>query len=181
MVLINGAAGGVGTFAVQIAKAFGTDVTGVCSTRNVDMVRAIGADRVIDYTQEDFTTSGQHYDLLFDAIGNHPLSACRRALNPKGILIMVGAPSDAQSMSILARLIGALVLSWFVSQRLVVFLARSNTEDLTIVGQLLATGKVTSVIDRRFSLSEVPEALRYLEEGHARGKVAITVEPNNET
>src|SRR5271163_3921460 len=95
-VLINGAAGGVGTFAVQIAKSFGTDVTGVCSTRNVDVVRGIGADRVIDYTQEDFTTSGQRYDLLFDAIGNHPLSACRRVLNPKGILVMVGAPSDAQ-------------------------------------------------------------------------------------
>jgi NADPH:quinone reductase-like Zn-dependent oxidoreductase len=181
MVLINGAAGGVGTFAVQIAKWLGTDVTGVCSTRNVDMVRAIGADRVIDYTQEDFTTSGQRYDLLFDTVGNHPLSACRRVLNPKGILVMVGAPGDARLMSILARLIGALVLSLFLSQRLVIFLARSNSEDLTILGQLLATGKVTSVIDRRFSLSEVPEALRYLEEGHARGKVAITVEHSNET
>jgi NADPH:quinone reductase-like Zn-dependent oxidoreductase len=181
MVLINGAAGGVGTFAVQIAKSFGTDVTGVCSSRNVDMVRSIGADRVIDYTQEDFTTSGQRYDLLFDAIGNHPLSACRRVLNPTGILVMVGAPTDAPLMSILARLVGALVLSCFVSQRLVFFLARSSTEDLTLVGQLLATGKITSVIDRRFSLSEVPEALRYLEEGHARGKVTITVEHDNET
>jgi NADPH:quinone reductase-like Zn-dependent oxidoreductase len=180
-VLINGAAGGVGTFAVQIAKSFCTSVTGVCSTRNVDMVRSIGADRVIDYTQEDFTTSGQCYDLLFDAVGNHPLSACRRVLNPKGILIMLGAPSDTALMNILARLIGALVLSWFVSQRLIIFLARSNTEDLTILGQLLATGKVTSVIDRRFSLSELPEALRYLEEGHARGKVAILLEHNNGT
>jgi len=180
-VLINGAAGGVGTFAVQIAKSFGTEVTGVCSTRNLDMVRAIGADRVIDYTQEDFTTGGKRYDLLFDAVGNHSLSACRRVLNPRGILIMVGAPSDAPLMNILARLMAAFVLSWFVSQRLVIFLARSNTEDLTIVGQLLATGKVTSVIDRRFSLSDVPEALRYLEEGHARGKVAITLEHNSET
>jgi NADPH:quinone reductase-like Zn-dependent oxidoreductase len=179
-VLINGAAGGVGTFAVQIAKSFGTDVTGVCSTRNVEMVRSIGADRVIDYTQEDFTRRGQHYDLLFDAVGNHSLSACRRVLNPKGILVMVGAPNDARLTSILARLIGALVLSWFVSQKLVIFLARSNKEDLTIVGELMATGKVTPVIDRRFSLSEVPEALRYLEEGHARGKVAITLEHNNE-
>jgi NADPH:quinone reductase-like Zn-dependent oxidoreductase len=118
MVLINGAAGGVGTFAVQIAKSFGTDVTGVCSTRNVDMVRSIGADRVIDYTQEDFTTSGQRYDLLFDAVGNHPLSACRRVLNPKGILVMVGAPNDVRVIDLLARLIGALVLSWFVSQKL---------------------------------------------------------------
>ena len=180
-VLINGAAGGVGTFAVQIAKSFGADVTGVCSTRNVDMVRSIGADQVIDYTQEDFTTSGQRYDLLFDAVGNHSLSACRRVLNPKGILIMVGAPKDLRVIDLLASVIGALVLSWFVSQRLVIFLAKSNTEDLTIVGQLLATGKVTAVIDRRFSLSEVPEALRYLEEGHARGKVVITLENNNGT
>jgi NADPH:quinone reductase-like Zn-dependent oxidoreductase len=180
-VLINGAAGGVGTFAVQIAKSFGTDVTGVCRTRNVDMVRSIGANRVIDYTQEDFTKGEQRYDLLFDNVGNHSLSACRRVLNPKGILVMVGAPNDVRVIDLLARLIGALVLSWFVSQKLVIFLARSNTEDLTIVGQLMATGKVTSVIDRRFSLSEVPEALRYLEEGHARGKVAITLEHNNET
>jgi NADPH:quinone reductase-like Zn-dependent oxidoreductase len=175
-VLINGAAGGVGTFAVQIAKSFGADVTGVCSARNVDMVRSIGADRVIDYIREDFTRSGQRYDLLFDTIGNHSLSACRRVLKPQGILIMVGAPKDARLIRLLARLIGALVLSWFVSQKLVTFLARSNNEDLTIVGELMATGKVRSVIDRRFSLSEVPEALRYLEEGHARGKVAITLE-----
>jgi NADPH:quinone reductase-like Zn-dependent oxidoreductase len=180
-VLINGAAGGVGTFAVQIAKSFGMDVTGVCSMRNVDMVRSIGADRVIDYTQEDFTKGGQRYDLLFDNVGNHSLSACRRVLNPKGILIMVGAPNDVPLISLLARLIGALVLSPFVSQKLVTFLARSNRADLTIVGELMATGKVTPVIDRRFSLSEVPEALRYLEEGHARGKVVITLEHNNET
>jgi NADPH:quinone reductase-like Zn-dependent oxidoreductase len=180
-VLINGAAGGVGTFAVQVAKSFGTDVTGVCSTRNVDMVRSIGANRVIDYTQEDFTKGEQRYDLLFDNVGNHSLSACRRVMNPKGILVMVGAPNDVRVIDLLARLIGALVLSLFVSQKLVIFLARSNIEDLTIVGQLLATGKVTSVTDRRFSLSEVPEALRYLKEGHARGKVAITVEHNNET
>jgi NADPH:quinone reductase-like Zn-dependent oxidoreductase len=178
-VLINGAAGGVGTFAVQIAKSFGTNVTDVCSTRNVDMVRSIGADRVVDYTQEDFTRSGQRYDIFFDAVGNHSLSACRRVLSPKGILIMVGAPSDARLISILARLIGALVLSLFVSQKLVIFLAKSTKEDLTIVGELKAMGKVTPVIDRRFSLSEVPEALRYLEEGHARGKVAM--EHSNET
>jgi NADPH:quinone reductase-like Zn-dependent oxidoreductase len=179
-VLINGASGGVGTFAVQVAKSFGTDVTGVCSTRNVDMVRSIGANRVIDYTQEDFTKGEQRYDLLFDNVGNHSLSACRRVLNPKGILVMVGAPKDVRVIGLLARLIGALVLSWFVSQKLVIFLARSNKEDLTIVGELMATRKVTPVIDRRFSLSEVPEALRYLEEGHARGKVAITLEHNNE-
>jgi NADPH:quinone reductase-like Zn-dependent oxidoreductase len=180
-VLINGAAGGVGTFAVQIAKSFGTDVTGVCGTRNVDMVRSIGADRVIDYTQEDFTKGEQRYDLLFDNVGNHSLSACRRVLNPKGILIMVGAPNDVRVIDLLARLIGALVLSPFVSQKLITFIARSNEEDLTIVGELMATGKVTPVIDRRYRLSEIPEALRYLEEGHARGKVAITLEHHNET
>jgi NADPH:quinone reductase-like Zn-dependent oxidoreductase len=180
-VLINGAAGGVGTFAVQIAKSFGTDVTGVCSTRNVDMVRSIGADRVIDYTQEDFTKGEQRYDLLFDNVGNHSLSACRRVLNPKGILIMVGAPNDVRVIDLLARLIGALVLSPFVSQKLIAFIARSNEEDLTIVGELMAMGKVIPVIDRRYSLSEIPEALRYLEEGHARGKVAITLGHNNET
>jgi NADPH:quinone reductase-like Zn-dependent oxidoreductase len=178
-VLINGAAGGVGTFAVQIAKSFGANVTGVCSTRNVDMVRSIGADRVIDYTQEDFTRSGQRYDVFFDAVGNHSLSACRRVLSPKGILIMVGVPKDARLIGILARLIGALVLALFVSQKLVIFLARSNQEDLTTLGNLIATGKVTPVIDRHFSLSEVPEALQYLEEGHAQGKVVIIFEQHN--
>ncbi|WP_433968380.1 NAD(P)-dependent alcohol dehydrogenase [Tunturiibacter gelidiferens] len=180
-VLINGAAGGVGTFAVQIAKSFGTDVTGVCSTRNVDMVRSIGADRVIDYTQEDFTKGEQRYDLLFDNVGNHSLSACRHVLNPKGILIMIGAPHDVRVIDLLARLIGALMLSPFVSQKLITFIAKSNEEDLTIVGELMATGKVTPVIDRRYSLNEIPEALEYLEKGHARGKVAVTLEHNNET
>jgi len=178
-VLINGAAGGVGTFAVQIAKSFGAIVTGVCSAGNVDMVRSIGADRVIDHTQEDFTRSGQSYDIFFDAVGNHSLTACRRVLGPKGILIMVGAPNDAPLIGILARLIGALVLSLFVSQKLVIFLARSNREDLTTLGNLMASGKITPVIDRRFCLSEVPDALRYLEQGHARGKVAIIFEQHN--
>jgi NADPH:quinone reductase-like Zn-dependent oxidoreductase len=173
-VLVNGAAGGVGTFAVQIAKSYGADVTGICSTRNVDMVQSIGADRVIDYTQQDFTRSGHHYDLIFDAVGNHSLSAYRRILNPKGILIMVGAPNNSRLIDILARLIGALVLSRFVSQKLIPFVANSNKEDLTIVSGLMASGKVTPVIDRRYRLSEVPEALRYLEKGHARGKVVIT-------
>jgi NADPH:quinone reductase-like Zn-dependent oxidoreductase len=177
-VLINGAAGGVGTFAVQIAKSFGTDVTGVCSTTNVDMVRSIGADRVVDYTQEDFTRSGQRYDLVFDSVGNHSLSACRRVLAPHGILIMVGAPNDARVIGLLAKLGGALLLSWFSSQKLVSFVARSNKEDLTILSELMATRKITAVIDRRFTLSGVPEALRYLEEGHARGKVVITMDHN---
>src|SRR5271155_2129745 len=174
-VLINGAAGGVGTFAVQIAKAFGAKVTGVCSTRNVDMVRSIGADRVIDYTQEDFTKSRQRYDLFFDCIGNHSLTACRHILNPKGTLIMVGAPGDGPLTGLLARLIGALVLSQFGKQKMVFFIAKMNQEDLTILGGLMETGKVTPVIDRCYGLSEVPEALRYLEEGHARGKVVISL------
>ena len=180
-VLINGAAGGVGTFAVQIAKSFGADVTGVCSTRNVDMVRSIGADRVIDYTREDFTKSGQRYDLIFDSVGNHSLLACRRVLNPKGIYIAVGGPSGRWMIGPLARGITAPVLSRFVSQKLAMVLAKPSKEDLTIMHELMETGKVTSVIDKRYRLSEVPEAIRYLEEGHARGKVVITLECNNKT
>ena len=179
-VLINGAAGGVGTFAVQIAKSFGADVTGVCSTRNVDMVRSIGADQVIDYTQEDFTKSGHRYDLIFDLVANHSVLACRRVLNPKGRYIMAGALSG-RLIGFLAFPIKALVLSRFVSQKFVVFIARSSKEDLTIMGELIATGKVTPVIDKRYRLSEVPEAIRYLEEGHARGKVVITLGNNNKT
>jgi NADPH:quinone reductase-like Zn-dependent oxidoreductase len=175
-VLINGAAGGVGTFAVQIAKWFGADVTGVCSTRNLDMVRSIGANQVVDYTQEDFTRSGQRYDLFFDCVGNHSLSACRRVLNPKGIYTAVGGPSGRWMIGSLARAITAPVLSRFVSQKLVMVLARPNKEDLTLMRELMGTGKVTPVVDRRYRLSEVPEAIRYLEEGHARGKVVITVE-----
>jgi NADPH:quinone reductase-like Zn-dependent oxidoreductase len=178
-VLINGAAGGVGTFAVQIAKSFGAEVTGVCSTRNVEMVRSIGADHVIDYTQQDYTKSGQRYDLIFDCIGNHSLSACRRVLNPKGILIMAGERSGRGMIGILAHLIAALVLSRFVSQKFVTFLARPNKEDLIVMHELMKAGKVTPVIDRRYSLSEIPEAIRYLEEGHARGKVIISLESNN--
>ena len=175
-VLINGAAGGVGTFAVQIAKSFGADVTGVCSTRNVDMVRSIGADRVIDYTQEDFTKGGQRYDLLFDCVGNHSLSACRRVLNPKGVYIPVGGSGEA----IIGPVLRKLVLSPFVSQKLVIFfLAKTNKQDLTAMCALMATGKVTPVIDRRYRLSEVSEAIRYLEGLHARGKVVITLEYDN--
>jgi NADPH:quinone reductase-like Zn-dependent oxidoreductase len=175
-VLINGAAGGVGTFAVQIAKSFGADVTGVCSTRNVEMVRSIGADRVIDYAQQDFTSSGQLYDLIFDCVGNHLFSACRRVLNPKGTYIAVGGPSGRWMIGPLARLITALVLSRFASQKLVMVLAKPNKEDLTIMHHLMKARKVTPVIDKRYKLSEVPEAIRYLEEGHARGKVVITLE-----
>jgi NADPH:quinone reductase-like Zn-dependent oxidoreductase len=174
-VLINGAAGGVGSFAVQIAKSFGADVTGVCSTRNMVMVRSIGADQVIDYTQEDFTKSGQRYDLLFDAVGNHSLFACRRILNPGGVLIMAGGEGGRWMVRALGRAIIAPVLSRFMSQTLTGLLARTRKEDLTVMHQLMEAGKVTPVIDRRYSLSEVPEAIRYLEQGHARGKVVITL------
>jgi len=180
-VLINGAGGGVGTFAVQIAKWFGADVTGVCSTRKVDMVRSIGADRVIDYTREDFTKSGQRYDLIFDSVGNHSLLACRRVLTPKGIYIAVGGPSGRWMIGSLGRAITAPVLSRFVNQNLFMVLARPSKEDLTILRELLKTGKVTPVIDKCYSLREVPEAIRYLEEGHARGKVIITLEQDNQT
>jgi NADPH:quinone reductase-like Zn-dependent oxidoreductase len=174
-VLINGAAGGVGTFAVQIAKWFGADVAGVCSTKNVDMVRSIGADRIIDYTQEDFTRSGQRYDLILDCVGNHSLSAWRRVLNPKGIYIGVGAPSGRWMIGALAGGIVAAVLSRFTSQKLVMLLMKRSKEDLTIMHELMATGKVTPVIDKRYSLREAADAIRYLEEGHARGKVVITL------
>jgi NADPH:quinone reductase-like Zn-dependent oxidoreductase len=174
-VLINGAAGGVGTFAVQIAKSFGAYVTGVCSTRNVDMVRSIGADHVIDYTQEDYTQSGQRYDLIFDTVGNHSLSDNRRVLGSKGALVMAGGPTDSL-LGILLPPLKALVMSRFVSQTLVPFVARRRKEDLIIMQGLLEAGKVTPVIDRTYPLSEVPEAIRYLEEGHARGKVVITLE-----
>jgi len=172
-VLINGASGGVGTFAVQIAKSFGADVTGACSKRNVAMVRSIGADRVIDYVQQDFTKSGQRYDLIFDCVGNHSLSAHRRALNPNGVCVVAGAKG---LWDFLTRALTAPVLSRLVSQKFVTFIAKLNKQDLTIMRELMATGKVTPVIDRRYSLSEVPEAIRYLETRHARGKVVITLE-----
>jgi NADPH:quinone reductase-like Zn-dependent oxidoreductase len=173
-VLVNGAAGGVGTLTVQIAKSFGAEVTGVCGTRNVDMVRSIGADRVIDYTQEDFAKMGQRYDLFFDCVGKHSLSACRRVLNPRGIYLMVGEMSGRGTIAFLARLLTAFVISPFVSQKLVIYLARPNKQDLIIMRDLLATGKVKPVIDKRYNLSEVPEAIRYLEQKHAHGKVVIT-------
>jgi NADPH:quinone reductase-like Zn-dependent oxidoreductase len=180
-VLINGAAGGVGTFAVQIAKSFGADVTGACSTRNGEMVRSIGADHVIDYTRQDFTESGKRYDLIFDCFVNHSLSACRRALNPQGIYLMVGAPPKRWMVDILAPVIKALVLSPFVSQKFVVYIARSSREDLTTMSELMASGKVKPVIDKRYKLSEVPEAIQYLQQRHARGKVIITLAYNNKS
>jgi NADPH:quinone reductase-like Zn-dependent oxidoreductase len=174
-VLINGAAGGVGTFAVQIAKSFGAEVTGVCSTRNVEMVRSIGADQVVDYTQEDFTKSARRYDVILDCVGNHSFSECRRVLNPSGIYVGAGGTSDNWMIGPLTRAIKAFILSWFVSQKQAIVLAKPSKEDLTIMHDLMEAGKVTPVIDRRYSLREVPEAIRYLEQGHARGKVVITL------
>jgi len=176
-VLINGAAGGVGTFAVQIAKSFGADVTGVCSTRNVDMVRSIGADRVIDYTQQDFTKSGQRYDLIFDLVANHSLSAFRRVLNPKGIYVGAGIGPGGSMIGFLARAaLTAPVLSRFVNQKFVIFIAKITKEDLTVMRDLMASRKVTPVIEKRHRLSEVSEAIRYLATGHARAKLVITLE-----
>jgi NADPH:quinone reductase-like Zn-dependent oxidoreductase len=175
-VLINGASGGVGTFAVQIAKSMGAEVTGVCSTRNVDLVRSIGADHVIDYTQQDFTRGEQHYDLIIDTVGNHPLLEYRRVLTPNGVFVIVGGPSDDPWIGPLTGAIKALLLSPFVHQKFLMFIADLNQRDLNALRQLIQAGKVTPVIDRSYSLSEVPAALRYLELGHARGKVVISVQ-----
>jgi NADPH:quinone reductase-like Zn-dependent oxidoreductase len=184
-VLINGAAGGVGTFAVQIAKSFGADVTGVCSTRNIDMVRSMGADHVIDYTKEDFAQSGQRYDLILDNVGNRPLSDCRRVMVAKGVLVMVGGGSLKENeeswIGPVGSTIAAFVLSPFVSQKMVTFLASITKDDLGVLKELIDARKVTPVIDKCYTLTEVPEAIRYLEEGHARGKVVITVRHKNET
>jgi NADPH:quinone reductase-like Zn-dependent oxidoreductase len=173
-VVINGAAGGVGTFAVQIGKWLGAEVTAVCSTRNVDMVRSLGADRVVDYTRENFTEGEGRYDLIFDCVGNHSLSAFRRVLEARGTYVMVGGASSS-GLEILSSIVQALLLSSFSKQRLLMMLAKNKKEDLAVLGELVQTGKVTPVIDRRYGLTEVAEAIRYLETKHARGKVVITV------
>ena len=177
-VLINGASGGVGTFAVQIARSFGADVTGVCSTRNLDMVRSIGAGRVVDYTKEDFTLVDERYDVVLDNVGNRSLLDVRYVMNPEGkyILIGGGGPDDGRWIGPLIKPIEAVVLSWFVRQDMGMLLAELNKEDLTVLRDLMQAGKVAPVIDRTYPLSEVPEAIRYLETGRARGKVVITLE-----
>ncbi|OLE69676.1 alcohol dehydrogenase [archaeon 13_1_20CM_2_51_12] len=177
-VLVNGASGGVGTFAVQIAKSFGAEVTGVCSTRNLDMLRKIGADHVIDYTQEDFTKNGQRYDLILDAVGNHSVSDYKRALNPEGVCVVVGF--SGMSYMIQHMIVGSFA-SKTGSKKISMMLTKPNKEDLIFMKQLLEDGKVVPVIDRRYPLSEVPEAIRYLEAGHAQGKVIITVEHSDKT
>lgn len=175
-VLINGASGGVGTFAVQIAKSFGAEVTGVSSTRNVELVLSIGADHVIDYTQENFTEGAQRYDLILDNVGNHSLSDTRRALKPDGSLVIVSGPKHNRWFGPMTRMIKAIVLSRFVSEELVIFFARLDQDDLNTLSDLVRDEKVTPVIDRRYSLNEVPTAIRYLETGRARGKVVISLE-----
>ena len=174
-VLINGASGGVGTFAVQIAKALGANVTGVCSTRNVEMVRSIGADEVLDYTKDDFIRSEPRYDVMLDMVGNRSLSDCRRVLTPRGTYVLVGV-SDLGRWLGMSRQIKALLSSPFVSQRMRVFVVRHKREDLAVLKELVETGKVAPVIGRRYSLVDVPQALWDQGEGHAQGKIVITAD-----
>ena len=174
-VLIVGASGGVGTFAVQIAKWYGADVTGVCSTRNLEMVHSIGADRVIDYTREDFTRSGQKYDLIFQLAGTAPPSACRRVLTPKGRLVLSSGDSPGRVIGPVGRIIKAVLLSPFIGQTLRPFVAKPSSDDLQFLRELIEAGSVTPVIDRTYPLSESADAIRYLETGRAQGKVVISV------
>jgi NADPH:quinone reductase-like Zn-dependent oxidoreductase len=178
-VLINGASGGVGTFAVQIAKNFGAEVTGVCSTRNVDLVKSLGADHVIDYTKEDFTKGDQKYDVIIDNVSNRPLLECKRVLTPTGKLVLIGGGS-ANEQGLFGALVvplKALLLKPFVNQQMGFMMAELKPGDLAYFADQMQSGKIKAVIDRTYkSLSEVPDAIRYLEEGHARGKVVITVE-----
>jgi NADPH:quinone reductase-like Zn-dependent oxidoreductase len=174
-VLIVGASGGVGTYAVQLAKTFGAEVTGVCSTAKVDMVRSIGADHVIDYTHEDFATGEQRYDVILDIGGNASLSLLRRALAPKGTLVIAGGETGGRWLGGSDRQVRAILLSRFVSQKLTTFIASENHEDLIVLEELIESGKVTPVIDRTYPLAEAPQAIRYLEQGQARGKVVISV------
>jgi NADPH:quinone reductase-like Zn-dependent oxidoreductase len=178
-VLINGASGGVGTFAVQIAKSYGAEVTGVCSTKNLDMVRSLGADHVIDYTKEDFTKGDQRYDVIVDNVANHSLSECRRVLNQDGKYVLIGGGGVNESRWLgpgLTHALKAMVLSKFVSQQMGMMLAELNQKDLTFLADLMQSGKVTPVIDKRYKLSELPQAIEYLEQGHARGKVVVTAD-----
>jgi NADPH:quinone reductase-like Zn-dependent oxidoreductase len=177
-VLINGASGGVGTFAVQIAKSYGADVTGVCSTRNVDLVKSLGADQVIDYTQEDFTKSDQRYDAILDNVANHSLSEFRHLLTPKGVYVLIGGggPNEQGWIGPLSKPIKALVFSWFVSQKMGMMMAQLRHDDLATLADMMQSGKLKAIIDRQYKLSDTPDAIRYLEEGHARGKVIITID-----
>ena len=175
-VLINGAAGGVGTFAVQIAKSMGARVTGVCSTGNLELVRSLGADQVIDYTRDDFTQGGQRYDVIFDLVGNHPLSALRRALQPMGAFIGCGGGRpDTSSGKLMAGMLGRMVTAPFTKQKLTGILAKINTADLNLLGEWMQSGKVRQVLDRSYPLADTAAAIRYVETGHAHGKVLIVM------
>jgi NADPH:quinone reductase-like Zn-dependent oxidoreductase len=173
-VLINGAAGGVGTFAVQIAKLFGADVTAVCSTKNVERVQSLGAGRVIDYTTHDFTEDSSRYDLLLDNVGNRPTSSMRRILTPNGRCLIVGVQKKLSS--VMTRLLETFIRGVILRQNFTFFIARINKEDLTILGELISAGKINPAIDRNYSLTETAAALAYVEDGHARAKVIITTE-----
>jgi NADPH:quinone reductase-like Zn-dependent oxidoreductase len=177
-VLINGASGGVGTFAVQIAKSLGADVTGVCSTRNVDLVKSLGADHVVDYTKEDFTKSAERYDVIIDNVGNRSLSECRGVLTPNGkyVLIGGGGASDQGFLGGLGKAIWAMIFSKFVNQQMGMMMADANHNDLTVLAEMMQSGKLKPVIDRTYKLAQVPDAIRYVEQGHARGKVVISVD-----
>jgi NADPH:quinone reductase-like Zn-dependent oxidoreductase len=174
-VLVIGAGGGVGTFAVQLAKEFGANVTGVCSTKKTDLVRSIGADDVIDYTREDFADSPRRYDLILDTAGGRSLSHLRRALSPRGTLVIVGSEAGGRWVQGIDRALRAALLSPFVSQNLRMLVSTERAEDLQLLGKLIEAGKLTPVVDRTYSLSEVPKAIEYLRAGHACGKVVITV------
>jgi NADPH:quinone reductase-like Zn-dependent oxidoreductase len=174
-VLVNGASGGIGTFAVQIAKALGAEVTGVCSTGNVELVRSIGADHVIDYTKEDFTRSGQRYDFILDNVSNHSLTALRRALAPTGMLVPNGGAFSNRWFASAGRLIRGTVMFRFGSQKLGTFLVSQNNADLTVLKEMIEAGKVTPVMDRAYLLRETSQAMAHVGAGHARGKIAITV------
>ena len=174
-VLINGASGGVGTFAVQIAKALGAEVTAVCSTRNVELVRSLGADHVIDYTRDDFTRSDRCYDLMLDVAGSRSWSECRRVLDPQATLVIIGAPKGTRLLGPLSHIVKVRLAALRSSQKVVFFMAKVNKADMEVLQELLEDGKVTPVIDRRYELSEIADALRYLGEGHAQGKIVLTV------
>jgi NADPH:quinone reductase-like Zn-dependent oxidoreductase len=174
-VLVNGASGGVGTFAVQLAKALGAEVTAVCSTRNVEMARSLGADRVVDYAQEDFTATDRRHDLLLDVAGSRPWSACRRVLEPQGRLVMVGAPKGSRLLGPLGHIAGVRLASLGASQKVVFFISKGSGEDLTALADLLERGAVTPCVERTDPLAEAAHAFRYLGAGHARGKLVVTV------
>jgi NADPH:quinone reductase-like Zn-dependent oxidoreductase len=175
-VLVNGASGGVGTFAVQIAKSFGANVTGVCSTKNVELVRSIGADQVVDYTREDITKGAQKYDLILDNVATHSLLDYRRILNPDGRYVMIGSTDTGHWFGWLWKPLQAWIISPFTTQKFGMILAELNKDDLGTLATLVESGKVTPVIDRTYKLNEAAEALRYLEKGHARGKVVVSIE-----